>query len=75
MFHNMEENVPVVTTRSEPDLIAARNRVEAAAQGIADGIFYPKTGIHCNFCAYRSLCPEKERRIPHRAEVPASRSN
>ena len=75
MFHNMEQNVPVVTIRSESDLIAARNRVEAAAQGIADGIFDPKTGIHCNFCAYRSLCPEKERRIPHRAEVPASRSN
>ena len=75
LFHNMEQNVPVVTTRSESDLIAARNRVEAAAQGIADGIFDPKTGIHCNFCAYRSLCPEKEKRIPRRAEVPASQSN
>jgi RecB family exonuclease len=75
MFHNMEQNVPVVTIRSESDLIAARNRVEAAAQGIADGIFDPKTGIHCNFCAYRSLCPEKEKRIPHRAEVHTSQSN
>lgn len=75
MFHNMEQNVPVVTLRSESDLIAARNRVEAAAQGIEDGIFDPKAGIHCNFCAYRSLCPEKEKRIPHRAEVPTSQSN
>ena len=75
MFHNMEQNVPVITTRSEPDLIAARNRVEAAAQGIADGIFDPKPGIHCNFCAYRSLCPEKEKRIPHRAEIPAVQPN
>jgi ATP-dependent exoDNAse (exonuclease V) beta subunit len=75
MFHNMEQNVPVITTRSEPDLTAARNRVEAAAQGIADGVFDPKPGIHCNFCAYRSLCPEKEKRIPHRAEVPAAHTN
>ena len=40
--------------------------------GKAEWVFDPKTGIHCNFCAYRSLCPEKEKRIPHRAEVPVS---
>ena len=33
-------------------------------QGIAAGNFDAKPGIHCNFCAYRSLCPEKEKRIP-----------
>jgi ATP-dependent DNA helicase UvrD/PcrA len=74
-FHNLEENVPVTTMRSESELIAARERVQAAALGIADGIFDPKPGIHCNFCAYRSLCPEKEKRIPHRAEIPAAHSN
>ena len=66
---------PVTTMRSESELIAARERVQAAAQGIAAGIFDPKPGIHCNFCAYRSLCPEKEKRIPHRAEIPAAHSN
>ena len=75
IFHNLEENVPVITTRAEIDLIEARSRVTAAAQGISDGIFKPKTGIHCNFCAYRSLCPEKEKRIPHREEVGAKQSN
>ena len=30
--------------------------------------FEAKPGIHCNFCAYRSLCPEKEKRIPHPVE-------
>ena len=64
IFHNLEENVPVITTRNEAQLLAARSRVEAAAQGIADGRFDAKPGIHCNFCAYRSLCPEKEKRIP-----------
>jgi len=75
IFYNLEENVPVITTRTEAQLLAARGRVEAAAQGIADGIFDTKPGMHCNFCAYRSLCPEKEKRIPHRVESSAKRPN
>ena len=75
IFHNLEENVPVITARSESDLLAARLCVEKAAQGIADGVFKAKPGQHCNFCAYRSLCPEKEKRIPHRAARSAHRSN
>jgi RecB family exonuclease len=68
IFHNLEENVPVITNRTDVQLLAARARVEAAAQGIADGKFHAKTGIHCNFCSYRTLCPVKEKRIPHRVE-------
>jgi len=75
IFHNLEENVPVITTRTESQLLAARSRVEAAAQGIAGGLFTAKPGIHCNFCAYRSLCPEKEKRIPHLVESGATRIN
>jgi superfamily I DNA/RNA helicase/RecB family exonuclease len=63
-FYNLEDNVPVVTTRTEADLVAARNRVQDAAEGIASGKFEARLGMHCSFCAYRSLCPEKERRIP-----------
>jgi DNA helicase II / ATP-dependent DNA helicase PcrA len=69
IFHNLEENVPVMTTRTEAQLLAARGRVEDAARGIADGKFVAKPGMHCNFCAYRSLCPVKEKRIPHRVET------
>jgi RecB family exonuclease len=75
IFHNLEENVPVITRRTEAQLLTARARVEAAAHGIAKGIFEPKTGMHCNFCAYRSLCPVKEKRIPHRVESAAKRLN
>ena len=75
IFHNLEENVPVITARSQPDLLAARLCVEKAAQGIANGVFKPKPGQHCNFCAYRSLCPEKEKRIAHHIEKAAHRSN
>jgi superfamily I DNA/RNA helicase/RecB family exonuclease len=67
IFHNLAENVPVITTRAESDLLAARARVENAAKKIAEGIFKASPGIHCNFCAYRTLCPEKEKRIPQRA--------
>jgi DNA helicase-2/ATP-dependent DNA helicase PcrA len=67
IFHNLQENVSVTTVRSATQLLAARQRVEAAAQGIAAGEFNAKIGIHCSFCAYRSLCPEKEKRIPQKA--------
>jgi RecB family exonuclease len=71
IFHNLEENVPVVTTRSESQLLDARICVEEAAKGIAENVFKAKIGQHCNFCAYRSLCPEKEKRIPRLAETAA----
>ena len=75
IFHNLEENVPVITVRTNAELLAARQRVEEAAKGIADGVFDAKPGIHCNFCAYRSLCPEKEKRIPRRPKAATAQSN
>jgi superfamily I DNA/RNA helicase/RecB family exonuclease len=68
IFYNLENNVPVSTSRSEAQLLAARAAVQDAAEGIAAGDFPAKPGQHCNFCAYRSLCPEKEKRIVHRVE-------
>jgi DNA helicase II / ATP-dependent DNA helicase PcrA len=69
-FYNLEDNLPVLTTRTVEQLAEARQRVDAAAQGIAAGQFEAKTGIHCNFCAYRSLCPAQEQRIPHPEPAP-----
>jgi len=66
-FHNLEENVPVITSRSEGQLSEARARVESAAHGIAHGEFSPKVDYHCGFCPYRNLCPAKEKRIPNLA--------
>jgi DNA helicase-2/ATP-dependent DNA helicase PcrA len=63
-FHNLEGNVPVVSRRSEFQLEEARDRVTAAARGIAEGNFEAKAGYHCNFCAFRGLCPAKEKRAP-----------
>jgi DNA helicase-2/ATP-dependent DNA helicase PcrA len=66
IFHNLEGNVPVRTTRSAAQLAEERLRVKNAAEAIASGRFEPKTGMHCNFCGYRSLCPKKEKRISRR---------
>jgi RecB family exonuclease len=64
VFHNIEENVPVFTSRSETQLMEARARVEATARSIGDGDFPAKVDFHCTFCPYRSLCPAKEKNIP-----------
>jgi DNA helicase-2/ATP-dependent DNA helicase PcrA len=75
IFHNLEENIPVTTVRSEAQLLAARQRVAEAAEGIAKGIFDAQPGMHCDFCAYRSLCPAKEKRIPHPVQQAAKQPN
>jgi DNA helicase-2/ATP-dependent DNA helicase PcrA len=71
VFHNLEDNVAVSTTRNEGDLLVARQKVQEAAEGIAAGDFEATPGMHCDFCAYRSLCPAREKRVPISITVPA----
>ena len=71
-FHNLEGNAAIGTTRNAVDFEKARLKVEEVAAKIADGQFDPTPGVHCNFCAYRSLCPKTEKRIPL---VPSAISN
>jgi DNA helicase-2/ATP-dependent DNA helicase PcrA len=75
VFHNLEGNVPVVSKRSEFQLKEARERVLAVARGIADGNFDAKIDYHCNFCAFRGLCPEREKRVPNLTKSAARPSN
>ncbi|MGA9977386.1 MAG: ATP-dependent DNA helicase [Candidatus Sulfotelmatobacter sp.] len=63
-FHNLEGNVTVATRRSVLQLEDAKERVQAAAQGIAAGDFRPKVDFHCAFCPYRNVCPAKEKQMP-----------
>jgi ATP-dependent exoDNAse (exonuclease V) beta subunit len=63
-FHNLEGNIVVISRRSEFQLEEARERVAAVARGIAEGNFQPNPQYHCNFCAFRGLCPAKEKRSP-----------
>lgn len=60
VLQNMGDNTTVITTRSPRSLRAAETRVADAAAGIAAGEFHPTPGTHCNWCGYRTICPEKE---------------
>jgi DNA helicase-2/ATP-dependent DNA helicase PcrA len=62
-LYNLVENIAVVTERSDLDLQKAKLRVEEVAASIGDGNFDPTPGFHCNYCPYRSLCPETEKRV------------
>ncbi len=60
VFQNLGDNSAVVTSRSSESLRKAETRIAAAASGIAAGEFEPSPGTHCNWCGYRTICPEKE---------------
>jgi len=64
VFHNLEGNVPVFSRRSEFQVQEAREQVLSVARGIVAGKFEAKVGRHCNFCAFRGLCPAQEKRVP-----------
>jgi len=70
VFHNLEGNVAVSSRRTEFQLEEARDRVLAVARGIAEGNFKPKPDFYCNFCAFRGLCPAREKRVPNLATSP-----
>ena len=63
VFHNLEGNVPVASRRTEFQLEEARQRVQSVARNIAEGNFEPEVGFHCAFCAFRGLCPAREKRL------------
>ncbi len=64
VFHNLEGNVPVVSRRTEFQLAETRDRVLDVARNIAAGKFDAKPDFYCNFCAFRGLCPAREKRLP-----------
>jgi DNA helicase-2/ATP-dependent DNA helicase PcrA len=74
VFHNLEGNVPVLSKRTDFQLEQARERVLTVARGIAEGNFKPKPDFYCNFCAFRGLCPAKEKSVPNLSQNPARSS-
>jgi DNA helicase-2/ATP-dependent DNA helicase PcrA len=63
IFHNLENNTPVFTTRTAIELEEAILRVQKAANGIAQGKFAPRVGYQCRLCPYRNLCPATEKMV------------
>ncbi len=72
IFHNLEGNVPVVSRRTDFQLEQARERVYAVAREIAAGNFAPEPGFHCTFCAFRALCPAREKQMPRSGKATAT---
>jgi ATP-dependent exoDNAse (exonuclease V) beta subunit len=75
IFHNLDGNSAISTQRSDIQLEEARLHVEDIADQISAGKFEPKTGFHCTWCSYRSLCPKTEKRIPEALAVAATEQN
>ncbi len=80
IFHNLENNAAICSTRSDGELDAVRLKIEKVADAIAQEKFEPKPGFHCNYCPYRNLCPATERIIPEKLAAagqkkPVSRVN
>ena len=63
IFHNLEDNTQVVTTRGAGELVAAKERVRKAAESIRLKNFAAKPGYHCSLCPYRNLCPATEKAV------------
>jgi RecB family exonuclease len=63
VFLNLKGNEQIVTTRSPAQLEKAKQRIEDAARGIDAGDFAPRTGQHCQWCDFSSLCPATEQRV------------
>ena len=53
IFENLEDGSTVIATRDSRQLAKAQEQVSEAAGNIKAGKFDPKTGFHCNWCAYR----------------------
>jgi DNA helicase-2/ATP-dependent DNA helicase PcrA len=75
IFHNLENNTAVCTTRSDGELEAAKVRVRKVAEGMAQGEFPPNPKYHCAFCPYRNLCPATEKVVAGPQKKSASRVN
>ena len=75
IFHNLENNTTICTTRIDAELEAAKARVQDASDGIAAGEFAPKVGYHCAYCPYRNLCPATEKMVAAPQKKSARRVN
>jgi DNA helicase-2/ATP-dependent DNA helicase PcrA len=75
IFHNLENNTAVCSTRSDAELEEAKLRVNKASDAIAQGKFAAKPGYHCSYCPYRNLCPATEKMVAAPQKKSASRVN
>ena len=75
IFHNLENNTPIYSTRNGAQLEEAKLRVQEASDQIAQGKFAAKPGYHCAYCPYRNLCPATEKIVAAPQKKSPSRVN
>jgi DNA helicase-2/ATP-dependent DNA helicase PcrA len=63
-LQNLQDGSLAVTHRDDAQLSKAAEQVRQAAADIAANKFEPTPGFHCNWCAYRTLCPATEKTLP-----------
>jgi ATP-dependent exoDNAse (exonuclease V) beta subunit len=64
VFINLTNGTAVESRRSEEELRAAQSKIAEIAGKIAAGEFDPNPGSRCYWCAYSSICPEREEPLP-----------
>ncbi len=62
-FHSLENDSIVEVAPSAKQFDKTREKIQKAADGIAQGKFDPKPGYQCRWCAYAILCPATVEKI------------
>ena len=68
-LYNLQDQTSIAATRGEEQLKVDREIIQSVAVGITNGEFEATPNQHCDWCAYNSICPEKEE-----ASVPVAMS-
>ncbi|HEX7959102.1 MAG TPA: ATP-dependent DNA helicase, partial [Terriglobales bacterium] len=63
VFHNLENNSQVTSTRSARTLSGVEEKIGKVAEGIDMQRFAATPGFHCRWCSYRDVCPATEERM------------
>jgi CRISPR/Cas system-associated exonuclease Cas4 (RecB family) len=64
VFHYLQDNSRVETSREEKDLKKTRQIIAETAANIRAGQFAPEPGLFkCRNCAFRAICPAHEQQF------------
>lgn len=56
-YYYLEEDKKISTIRTQRDMEEKKKEVIAIVNKMKEGNFESKSGLHCNWCDYRNICP------------------
>ena len=68
VFHYLQDNSTLVTSRDAKQLADAETVIQATAADIRAKHFAPQPGFVCRSCAYKLICPAHEERLTEGGE-------